>query len=259
MKKSLCLETVFTEESFERRFELAAQAGFDHVEFWTWQDKDIEKIKYLSDKHNLTIASFSGDHEFSLVNRNESSEYIQFVEESIKRAHVLQCEHLVIHSNALGEEGRVLNRYEDISDFAKFATIYDTLKNLAPIAERAKVTLCLEPLNIHVDHAGNFLAYSRDSADLIQLVNSPYIKMLFDVYHMQINEGNLIGNIEKYVKQISYFHIADAPGRHEPGTGEIHFKNIMNTLRKLEYKGVIGFELYPSNNSIEILRDLLCL
>ncbi len=249
MIKSLCIETLFTEFPFEQRFELAKKFGFDYIEFWSWTDKDIEKIKHLCEKNNLKIASFSGDQNYSLIDCDQSTEYISFAEESIQTAKYLGCKYLVIHSNALGPEGKVLNDYGQKSTLEKIGAMLNTLKYLVPIAEKEKVTLVLEALNTEIDHPGNFLSNTKDAAELIQLVGSPFIKILYDIYHMQIMEGNLINTVNKYIKEIGYIHIADVPGRHEPGTGEINYSNVVKTLRNLNYQGFVGFELYPIKTS----------
>lgn len=257
MIKSACIEMIFTEVPFEDRFKLAKESGFEYIEFWSWKDKDIYKIKELCSKYNLKIASFSGDKDFSMVNKNEKNDYIYFITKSIETANKLNCKNLVIHSNALGDGGVVLNSYEDISNYEKFANMYDVLKTLAPIAEKNKVTFVLESLNTKVDHIGNFLAYTKDSVNLIKMVNSQYIKVLYDVYHMQINEGNIINTLDKYIKYISYIHIADVPGRNEPGKGEINYTNVIKKLDELNFDGVIGFELSPSQNSLKVAKKLL--
>lgn len=259
MKKSLCIETIFTEVPFEQRFDLARKYGFEYVEFWSWKDKDIEKLKHLCEKNDLKIASFSGDQEYSLIDCEQSKEYISFIKESIQTAKYLKCQYLVIHSNALGPKGEVLNSYSQISELKKFGTILNTLKCLAPIAEKEKVTLVLEALNTEIDHPGNFLSNTKDAAELIQLVGSPFIKILYDIYHMQIMEGNLINTVTKYIKEIGYIHIADVPGRHEPGTGEINYSNVIETLKDIRYDGFIGFELYPlktSEEAVKIIQEI---
>jgi hydroxypyruvate isomerase len=127
---------------------------------------------------------------------------------------------------------------------------------LAPIAEETNVTLALEPLNTLVDHTGNFLTSTRAAAELVELVNSPFIKILYDVYHMQIMEGNIINTLKAYIGAIGYIHIADVPGRHEPGTGEINYPNVFKALEELNYGGIIGFELMPLRDSKEAIRRI---
>lgn len=256
MKKSICIETIFTEVPFEKRFKLVKDAGFDYIEFWSWKDKDIRRIKELCEENNLEIASFSGDQSYSLVDENHVKPYIDFIIESIETAKYLNCKNLVIHSNALGEMGRVVNHYTELSNNKKFGTMLNILKELAPIAESAKITLVLEALNTEVDHVGNYLAFTKDSAEVVRLVNSPYIKVLYDVYHMQIMEGNLIDNLKRYIDAISYIHIADVPGRHEPGTGEINYVNVFSALKELKYDRPIGFELFPLDNSKDAIESI---
>jgi hydroxypyruvate isomerase len=259
MKKSVCIEMLFTEVPFEDRFGLAKGSGFDYIEFWSWKENDIQKIKELCQVYDLKIASFSGDQDFSMVDENQKEDYIAFVQESIEIAKLLDCNNLVIHSNALGENGVVINHYPNIAQTNKIAAMLDVLKTLAMEAEKSNVTLVLEALNTMVDHSGNFLASTREAAELIKSVNSSYIKILYDVYHMQIMEGNIINTLKAYIDVIGYIHIADVPGRHEPGTGEINFSNIMKTLKKLKYDGIIGFELVPLHNSTKAARNILAL
>lgn len=248
---------VFTEVPFEDRFRLAKESGFDYVEFWTWKDKNTKQIKELCQVHDLKIASFSGDQEFSMIDEDQREDYISFVEASIETAQFLNCNHLVVHSNALGENGVVIDPYLHVSDVKKMAVMSDVLKSLAVIAEAANITLLLEALNTVVDHPGNFLTFTKDAAELIRVVNSSNVKILYDIYHMQIMEDNLIETLKSYIDAIGYIHVADVPGRHEPGTGEINFANVMTVLKELDYNGFVGFELDPERDSREAVRAIL--
>jgi hydroxypyruvate isomerase len=256
MKKSVCIEMLFTEVAFEDRFQLTRESGFDYIEFWTWKDKDIQKIKELCRVHDLKIASFSGDQDFSMIDERQKEDYIAFAKESIEIARFLNCGHLVVHSNALGEKGVVINGYPNIAKKNKITAMLDVLKTLATEAEKSNVILTLEALNTKVDHRRNFLTSTKEAAELIRSVSSSHIKILYDVYHMQIMEGNIINTLGTYIDAIGYIHIADVPGRHEPGTGEINFANMMKALRKLNYNGMIGFELMPLHDSKKAVRTL---
>jgi hydroxypyruvate isomerase len=257
MRKSVCIEMVFTEAPFEDRFRLAKESGFDYIEFWTWKDKNTKQINELCRAHDLKIASFSGDQEFSMIDGGQREDYISFVEASIKTAQFLNCDHLVIHSNALGENGVVIDPYLHVSDVRKNEVMFDVLKSLAVIAEAANITLLLEALNTVVDHPGNFLMSTKDAAEVIRVVNSSNIKILYDIYHMQIMEDNLIDTLKSYIDAIGYIHVADVPGRHEPGTGEINFTNVMTVLKELDYDGFVGFELEPERDSTTAARAIL--
>ncbi|SIQ21177.1 TIM barrel protein [Halanaerobium kushneri] len=257
MKKSICIETVFTEYPFEERFSLASEAGFDYIEFWSWEDKNLKKIKRLCKENDLEISSFSGDKDYSLVNPQENEDYINYIKLSIEKAKFLNCDNLVIHSNALGEGGVVLDSYDEISEHKKFINMYKVLSELAPLAEEAEVKLVLEALNTYKDHDGNCLAHTKDSAELARMVDSSYIKVLFDAYHMQIMEGNIIENLREYIDVIDYIHVADSPDRSEPGTGEINYKNIFKELETLDYSHFLGFELFPKKESKQVAVELI--
>ena len=248
---------VFMEVPFEDRFRLVKESGFDYIEFWTWKDKSTNQIKELCRAHDLKIASFSGDQEFSMIDGDQREDYISFVEASIKTAQFLNCDYLVIHSNALGENGMVIDPYLHVSDVRKNEVMFDVLKSLAVIAEAANITLLLEALNTVVDHPGNFLTSTKDAAEFIRVVNSSNIKILYDIYHMQIMENNLIDTLRAYINDIGYIHVADVPGRHEPGTGEINFSNVMTVLKELDFDGFVGFELDPERDSAAATRAIL--
>jgi hydroxypyruvate isomerase len=104
----------------------------------------------------------------------------------------------------------------------------------------------VEPLNVHVDHAGNYLDSSAEAADIVRKIDSPNFKLLYDVYHMQIMEGNIIANITKNIDIIGHFHSAGVPGRHELNIGELNYLNIVKQIDALGYKGKFGLEYSPS-------------
>ncbi|KRT35038.1 TIM barrel protein [Acetomicrobium hydrogeniformans] len=257
--KVLCIETLFNDYPFEDRFYLTKKHGFDYVEFWSWADKDISRIKELCDVNNLKVAAFSGDQNYSLLDKSEQDNYIRFAKNSIEIAKYLNSNYLVLHSNPLDNNGNVLKTYDYIDNDNKILNIIDTLKALVPIAEDAGILLVLEPLNSIIDHLGNFLTHTEDSVKIIEAVGSPNIKILYDIYHMQIMEGNLINTIKKYVNMIGHIHIADVPGRHEPGTGEINYSNIFKCLNSINYSSTVGFELYPlysTEKALNMIRTL---
>lgn len=257
MKKSVCLEMIFTELDFYDRFEAAKNSGFEYVEFWGWDNKNLDKINELCDKFELKVASFSGDKDYSLIDISHVELYIAYIKKSIEAAKKLNCKTLVIHSNALGEGGIVVNHYTEVSDKEKFGVMIKTLSELALIAEENDVTLVLEALNTITDHVGNYLAFTKDSIDAIKIVGSTHIKVLYDIYHMQLMEGKIIDNIYDFHNYIGYIHVADAPGRMEPGTGEINYKNVFKALKEVNYTNVIGFELTPSKDSNSVAKELV--
>jgi hydroxypyruvate isomerase len=121
------------------------------------------------------------------------------------------------------------------------ANVVESLKQAAAILEPHNITMVLEPLNFR-NHPGLFLSESPQAYQICKAVNSPSCKILFDIYHQQIQEGNLIPNIEQCWDEIAYFQIGDNPGRNEPTSGEINYKNVFKYIHGRGFKGVLGME-----------------
>lgn len=118
----------------------------------------------------------------------------------------------------------------------------EALKRAADIVEKTKMVLVLEPLNVRVDHAGYFVIFSEHAHQIISAVNHPSVRILFDIYHQQISEGNLINHIRGYWDSIGYFQVGDVPGRNEPYSGEINYQNVFRAIHEKGYKGILGME-----------------
>lgn len=260
MKDSVaCIETLYTEIPFIERFAAAKRDGFEYIEFWGWKDKDLEEIKKTAAEVGIGIAGFSGDANYSLIDPGEKKPYLEFLKESLEAAKKLDAKYVVIHSNALSSVGEVLNAYEDLSDTVKTCAMFDALKGCAALAEEAGVMTVLEPLNIYVDHIGNYLASTQMAAEMVEIIGSSYLKVLYDIYHMQINEGNICDTIKKYAELFGHIHIADVPGRNEPGTGELNYKQILHVLNSSKYDGLVGYELFPktdTESAVKAIADL---
>ena len=121
------------------------------------------------------------------------------------------------------------------------ANVVDTLKRASEILEPHGLVMVLEPLNFR-DHPGLFLSESPQAYQICKAVDSPSCKILFDIYHQQIQEGNLIPNIKNTWNEIGYFQIGDNPGRNEPTTGEINYKNIFKYIYSRGFDGILGME-----------------
>jgi len=253
---SVCIESMYTELPFLERFQAAKADGFDFVEFWSWTDKDLDAVRTAAEKAGIGISGFNGDAELSLIDPVQKQAYLDFLRLSVEVARKLGARSLTIHSNGLGEGGVVLNSYPELSDTVKICAMFDTLKECAKIAESAGISMNLEPLNITTDHVGNFLTTTRMAAEMTRLIGSPRLKVLYDVYHMQLNEGHLLETIRSFGDQFSHIHVADAPGRHEPGTGEIDYPKALACLREIGYQGLIGFELFPLHSTADAVAAI---
>lgn len=137
----------------------------------------------------------------------------------------------------------VVPGHVDLSQNMAYQTkhVIESLKQASAILEPHNVTMVLEPLNFR-DHPGLFLSESPQAYQICKAVDSPSCKILFDIYHQQIQEGNLIPNIEQCWDEIAYFQIGDNPGRNEPTTGEINYKNIFKYIHSKNFKGIMGME-----------------
>lgn len=255
--KCACIETLYTEIPFLDRFQAAKRDGFGAVEFWSWTDKDLDAVRAAAGSAGIMVSGFNGDADFSLIDPAQKGDYLAFLRQSVEAAQKIGARSVTIHSNALGDGGVVVNHYDNLSHTVKLCAMFDTLHDCAKIAEEAGVRMNLEALNVTTDHQGNFLATTQMAAELTAMVGSPMLKILYDVYHMQLNEGSLCDNIRAYGAQIGHVHVADAPGRHEPGTGEINYRSVYACLREAGYQGLIGYELFPMNTTAEAVQAIM--
>ena len=254
------IEMLGTHVDFYDRFALAKQSGFDAVEFWSFEGKDVRRIASLSKEFSLPISSLSGDGaSFSLCDDSHRKGYIEYARSAIEAATLVGSPLIVLHSNALGEGGIVVDSYADVPLQRLYMNMAQTLSLLAPYAQKAGITCVLEPLNIQVDHKGNLLRTIADAVEVVQAVGSPAVKVLYDLYHMQIESGNLLSVFARNREYIGHIHIADNPGRHEPGTGEINFKNILAGMDELGYGGMIAFELSPLSTYERAVEAIMAL
>ncbi|GKZ14497.1 TIM barrel protein [Haladaptatus sp. T7] len=242
---SVCVEMVFKGAPFTERIGLAAAAGADAVEFWGWRDKDLDAVANACDEHGLNVAAMLGS-DVPLTDPNRTSEARRSMRESIETAARLGCPTLII---TVGQE------QEDIDHSTQRGAIVGALESVAPDATDAGVTLAVEPLNTAVDHPGYFLESSAEGYDIVDTVGDSNVKLLFDVYHQQITEGNVIANMTSHLDHIGYVHIADVPGRHEPGTGELDYENILPALAAAGYDGYIGCEFSPEGDDTAAVSD----
>ena len=178
-------------------------------------------------------------------------EYIAGLLESIAVARRFGCRTLI---SQVGPELATLPRCD------QHQSIVDGLRACVPLLEEAGITLVIEPLNTLVNHPEYYLTASAEGFDIVREVGSPYVKLLYDVYHQQITEGNLLANITPNIDLIGHIHIAGVPGRHEPLRDcEINYPVILQALRRLGYQHAIGLEYMPLYDAADGLREIAAL
>lgn len=237
LSPSVCIDAVFAKKSFDEACTLTKQAGINTIEFWDWWGKDLASLQKAQQKHELNIACCCTKF-ISLVNASQRENYLQGLQESIAVAKQLNTKILI---------SQVGDFIPNVSREDQTQSLIAGLKASAPLLEAAGITLVIEPLNEKVDHQGYFLIKSSDAFDIIKTVNSPNIKVLFDIYHQQISEGNLIQNMLSNIDYIGHFHAAGHPGRNELQHGEINYFNIFKAIQKSNYQGYVGLEYWPVN------------
>jgi hydroxypyruvate isomerase len=228
------VEMTWTNLPFLDRLRKVADAGFSHYEFWPWRGKDIDGIIRVNKELGLVPVQFTASPKRFSEGITDPKRKDEFVED--------------VKAALAGEETAGLSRDEQTQ------AVIDALKAGARLVEPAGVTLILEPLNVLVNHPKQLIVTSEHAARVLRAVGSPNVKMLFDVYHQQISEGNLSGNIRKYKDLIGYYQIADHPGRHEPSTGEIHYAHVLRVIHDTGYRDPVGLEMSPKSDPMAAFK-----
>ncbi len=252
-KIDLCIEPFFQGTDTSEKIKKIKKLGFEAIEFWFWDHefigndlikgkKNINEISGTCKDLNITITNLvvnspDGSIGGSLTKPEDNDKYIERLKETIDIAHKLDCKKLITCTG---------NEITDSSFQQQFDSIVVTLTKAAEIADKEGITLVLEALNSHVDHPGYFLTSSKTGFDIIKLVNNKGLKLLYDIYHMQIMDGNHIATIKENISLIGHFHSASVPGRNEIYSGEINYSSILMAVDDSEYDGYFGLEYWPT-------------
>lgn len=251
MKLTVCAEMFFVDLPFLDRIQAIADAGYKAVEFWAWRSKDIAAIKRITHRTGLSVSSFILETEAVLVDPGTHEQLVRGADETFAVARELGCRSVIALT---GNERRGVPRAE------QHAAIVAGLRLIARSAEAAGVTIVLEPLNKRVETPDYFLTSSDEGAQIVHAVGSPSVRLLFDIYHQQVSEGDLSVHLEEHREIIGHIHVAGVPGRGDPGNGEINYPFLMDQLRRWPYKGYIGLEYSPDGDprqSLQRTADLL--
>ncbi len=249
-KLSVCIEMFWRDLPHEERIARVAALGYPAFEFWGWKNKDLAKIKAAMEKHSLPIAALCLEPNGSLIKRGVADALVAGMRETAAVAHDLNCKTIISTvGDVLDDETYEITRRRVVRN----------IKAVAKVAEDEGLIIVLEPLNTLVDHHGHWLTGMPQAVDIVQDVGSPAIKILMDIYHQQITEGNIINNLTQYIGEIGHFHTAGVPGRHELAGGELDYRSIFRAIDATGYTGYVGLEYSPTMDTEQSLVQALSL
>src|ERR1035437_4727327 len=243
IKTTLMLEML--KGSIDEEFELAAHAGFQSVESLTqyavWSDADVARVRKLCQSLHLGVDTVLAQQDWkkrpgSIDDPAHRETFLGDMKNAIVYSKKLDIQNVSVTSG-LAAKGM---SYEQ-----QWASLTEGIKRAADLIAEAKLMLLVEPLNSLVDHAGCYLTSCVEGLKLIKEINLPHVRLLFDLYHEQISRGNIIRTVTEAAPFVKVFHVADNPGRNDPGTGEINYPNVYQALKKAGYTGYVGMEYHP--------------
>ena len=249
---SVMLWTVFNNLPFEERIEKIAEAGYNNIElvgeYAKWSDAEFRQAAAARRRLGLRFDATAG-MPHGVGDPAARDAFLGELREALKPMEALGCPAMIaLSGNVVGG----LSREE------QHASCIETLKRAAEVVEGRQiegqpVRLLLECIDPE-ENPKYFLQSAAEAIEIVHAVNHPQVQFLYDLFHEQIAEGNLIEKLMRNIDVIGLIHVADVPGRHEPGTGEINYMNIYRTLVRLNYKHVVAMEFKPIGEPVAALR-----
>ncbi|NTJ44547.1 TIM barrel protein [Agrobacterium larrymoorei] len=242
-----CAEMLWQDRPIEWRASRLKELGFG-VGLWNWPDHDLDKLE----KTGATFTIMNGYLSGRLTDEDGAQDLLRTARDTIRVGKRLGVQRLNLHGTGLGEGGLPVQPVEVVTG-DMWLKARDTLLRVTDMAEAEDVVFTLENLNLEVDHPGVPFGRAADTLALVASIGSPRLRLNLDLYHAQIGEGNLIQLCEKCLPYIGEIQVADVPGRCEPGTGEINWRNIAVSLKNMGYKGPVGLESFASTDAEKAL------
>lgn len=249
---SVMLWTVYRHLPFEERLQKMADAGYHNVELtgeWRkWTDADYARANAKRKSLGMHFDATSG-LKSGIGDPKERDALLSEVEGILPVMEKLDCPTLILLSG---------NKVPGLPPYVQYQSCIDGLKASAKLVEGKEING--KPVKIiveNIDPEENpryFLTSGAEGLEVIQAVNHPQVRFLLDLYHEQIAEGNLIEKLEKHLPEIAVIHIAEVPGRHQPGMGEIDYVNIFRKLVELKFDGMVAMEFIPVGDPVAALR-----
>ena len=250
MRRSVSVKFMWPDRPFPERVRAAARAGFDRVEFWDWREADIDACAAVAREHGIQLAGFFGHHVGGVANPGERDAVLGALAEAVEVALRVDAHQLHVFSDGMRRpEGHVTKPPPITHDERQLAAV-TTLREAVGLIEGKRTAdgrsleLCVEAINtVHVP--GYFLQDTGMAVALCREVDHPQVRMFFDCYHQQLVGGRLTDNLLHALPWTCSVHVADVPGRHQPGDGEINFRYIRRLLEQHGYDGQVTFEVVP--------------
>ena len=249
MRLCVAIPCFFGNDNFCESIRRVAALGYDAVETYNWKCLDLDAVKSTLDECGVELMSICTT-EFRMTTPEHRGLWLDGLRESCAAAKKLGAKRLIT------QVGRDTGAPREL----QHAAIVDTLKAGIPILEEYGVTIMPEPLNLLVNHPGYYLYSAYEGFDIIKEVNHPQVKLIYDIYHQQVTEGNIIPSITKNLDLIAHMHCAGHPGRIEPWLGENNYKFIFDAADKAGYTGACGLEYRPTlppEESLKKAREIL--
>ncbi|HKV26451.1 MAG TPA: TIM barrel protein [Candidatus Acidoferrum sp.] len=247
-KLTVMLWTVFRGQPFAERLEKVAEAGYNAVElvneFKDWKKEDFAAARKKKEELKFTFDATAGVWH-ALADANDREAFLQAVRDFVPTLHELECKQLILQTG---------NKVAGLSAEAMRANCIETLKRGGDVAAQNGIELLVENIDPE-ENPKYFLTSTAEGFEIIRAVGNPHVKFLYDFYHEQIAEGNLIEKLTKNLDVTALVHVADVPGRHAPGTGEIYYPNIYRKLAELGYDRYVAMEFLPKGEPVAELRE----
>jgi hydroxypyruvate isomerase len=246
------VEPVLKNLTLPEQMRKVAEARYQGFEFGNWRGPDPAEINRLKRELKLEVACLVGNRAVNpkgmgLCNPADREGFLAEIKASTEAAKRFETTRLVTLTG---------NEVAGMTRAAQHQSIVEGLKAAHDIIAPAGVTLIVEHLNTLVNHPGYYLNHIEEAFQIMQEVSSPNVKILFDIYHVQIMDGDLIDTIRKNIAHIGHFHVGDVPGRHEPGTGEINYANVFKAIRETGFRDFVAMEYSPAKDAMETLAEV---
>ncbi|SCB60498.1 hydroxypyruvate isomerase [Rhizobium aethiopicum] len=244
---SACIEWLFAEQgdSFLDRIRRAHAGGLAAVEFWRWTDKDLVAIEAALKETGVVVTSLVAEPMIALTDAANRQAWLKGLGESVTVARRLGAPVLIAQA---GDD--LLGRSREEQRRA----LTETLKAGADILEGSGVRLGIEPLNTRIDHVGYFLDSTREGLDIVDDVARPEIGIVYDIYHSAVMDERTEEVLDGRLDRVFHVHVADHPGRNEPGSGGIDLAHRLNWIFANGYAGAVGLEYRPTRSGADAVR-----